>query len=294
MHWFPDRLSVRLFDEKGSTRRQEGILLCAGLSAAGRAYYWVMLPLSDANGHTSITREEIERSYKENQELFLMDYKLRLEELDRTVTIDVLSQEEIEKRIPTLLGIPWINDETIGVYRSANNGSIRPKRVTFNVLEPHPDDLVVDVVLEGTRQEGRSGEKSGGYSLMLLGQCLFGAFAGALVLSLIALFPAGLAALFDGPLPFPLMRLFLGYFAGAGLAGLLVFGLFPLTGSVLGTTAVGVLVGAVLYSTVGWFTGFGWVMPELLVHSTIIGAGGALYLRWLLLKESQATTMGGE
>ena len=138
----PNRIEVQLVAPLGASAHD--LLVALDLRYDGRYYFGTLVGLTDSAGYVCISREEIERAFKEDQRLFPMYYRVPLSECDAEAIVRVEGGREFMRR-RTELDYPFISAETRAVWQRARNERIGS--TSANVTFPSISDAACQVQL---------------------------------------------------------------------------------------------------------------------------------------------------
>ena len=119
--------------------KHRDILVTFDVAIEMRYYTRCWVGLTDDDGLAGTTREGIERDFKENQEFFIMDYKVPLVDCDPTVIFRIDGGPAFAARRAEVQAESWVRSDARAVWARARNDTLRS--MTFDVdlskADPH-------------------------------------------------------------------------------------------------------------------------------------------------------------
>jgi hypothetical protein len=114
---------------------------------AGRYYFGTILGLTDQAGETEIADSQVQDDFKRNQQLFMMDFKVPLEQCDSVIGIKLHGAGEFRSAQQIALNGPLVAPDARALWAKARNSEIESASVEADTTDS-PSELIVDVPIK--------------------------------------------------------------------------------------------------------------------------------------------------
>ena len=121
MTLLPPIIRVRIAPGPGIS--PEGLLVGLTFRQGLQDYFSTLLGLTDASGGLSVTSNQIADAFAQSQQLFPMDYKLRLDECD-SLLIDLAGGSDFAAQQASALKSPLLNEHFRQMWAVACNAGV--------------------------------------------------------------------------------------------------------------------------------------------------------------------------
>ena len=135
----PAAVEVELVPEQGAD--VAGLLVAIDVHHAGRYYYGTLVGLSDDAGRVRLERGALERDFAADQRLFLMDYRVPLEQCDVEAAVRVDGGQDFTERRASAVS-PLTVPAVALLWRVAANERIAPAHAVIRLDRPDWDGVV--------------------------------------------------------------------------------------------------------------------------------------------------------
>ena len=128
----------------------ENALIWLNTRAMGQDYFRPFIGLTDRKGVTRVTAEALKADFVYNQEFWIMDFRLPLEECDDEVVIGLEGGSVFEEHRRTALEAAWVTGIAKDLWRRACNADLE----STSELVPLPasvDLLRIELVARASR-----------------------------------------------------------------------------------------------------------------------------------------------
>ena len=123
MH-LPDEVAVRVKRATHPDVRLDSLLIGLVLRHHNRDYYATLLGLTNGQGILRVTGGLLEEQYNEDQRLFPMDYKLRLDECNAVAIVSLAGGRDFSERRANALKSPVLAPSARAWWAEAQNDGL--------------------------------------------------------------------------------------------------------------------------------------------------------------------------
>jgi hypothetical protein len=115
---FPRRIALRVIPSQGLSFA-DGILVALQLYSGRRPYYGTLMGLTDAQGMVERSFLEIESDFRHDQTLFLMDFRVPLDQCDPRIDLEIQGGGDFIDHVQAIASNPLVTPEARAQYATA-------------------------------------------------------------------------------------------------------------------------------------------------------------------------------
>jgi len=147
MSRLPREIVVRLKTESNSIIPLRDVLVSLELYCHGAYYYGDLIGLTDDSGTVRITRDRVQQDFDRDQDLFLMDYKVPLDQTDPVVGIVVRGDSDFLTRKKAVEESRMVRPDARAAYARARNAAVQTARTQVELPAAPSDQLAIELSL---------------------------------------------------------------------------------------------------------------------------------------------------